>query len=52
MCNIALPAAPPDSQLFVVRVFDAAVGVSLLLCALMCTHLMLAITHYQISTID
>jgi hypothetical protein len=41
MCIVALPAAPPDAQLFVVRVLDAAVGISLLL----------TITHYQTNTI-
>jgi len=41
MCIVALPAAPPDAQFFVVGVLDAAVGVSLLL----------TITYYQTNTI-
>lgn len=47
MCNVGLPDDPPDALLFAFGVSAAAVCVSLLLCALMCTHLLLAVTRFQ-----
>lgn len=47
MCNVGLPADPNDVLLFAFGVSAAAVCVTLLLCALMCTHLLLAVTRYQ-----
>lgn len=52
MCNVGIPGDISAVMIFFFAVSATAVCISLLLCALMCTHLQLAVTRYAAQALE